>query len=481
MIQRVRRFVREMIGRTGNVFRSVQMTWAAPARDITRADYEFWDKLRRGKAQGLEIAGLLVKPITSKIRDWALGTQPTIEVQGPAKEALNGWWGKNHADILRGYKESLDLGDAYIVVNGDLSVTVLPPDVVEPIVDEDDYSSIIGWRVIERHPHPTRAGESMTIEDEYTAEGRTRRIRRNNGTVEREERYPNVIGRVPVVPIHNNRGSNDEFGSPECAAMVHALHEYGEILDAGLFGNKRQGRPTPTIEFKDLASLNAFWDEYAQKTTKENPDGSTTTYETVPFSADELMAVVGRMSYAQPGSFAGDTEILLGLLYLIFLEHSELPEFVLGSAIASSKASTETQMPVFEKFIVAKRQMALAWILDLLDVVQLLMVARGELAGVADDITVRFDDLTQDDGAMVLTTLQWLYGESLIDEETAVTLSPVEIRDVKRVLRKARKEREAAREDDYQRLLERAQGQLDESGGDDEDADNPPEELDRAA
>jgi hypothetical protein len=481
MIKRVRRIVREMIGRTGNVFRSIQMTWAAPARDITRADYEFWDKLRRGKAKGLEIAGLLVKPITSKIRDWAMGTPPQIEVQGPAQDELNAWWGKNHADILRGYKESLDLGDAYIVVNGDLSVTVLPPDVVEPIVDEEDYSSIIGWRVVERHPHPTRPGDWMTIEDEYMADERVRRIRRR-GVVEREERYPNVIGRVPVVPIHNNRGSNDEFGSPECAAMIHALHEYGEVLDAGLFGNKRQGRPTPSIEFKDLNSLNAFWDEYAVTETKENSDGTVTTFETIPFSADELMAVVGKMTYAQPGSFAGDTEILLGLLYLIFLEHSELPEFVLGSAIASSKASTETQMPVFEKFITAKRQMALGWILDLLNVVQLLMVARGELAGVSEDITVRFEDLTQDDATMVLSALQWLHGEGLIDEETAVTLSPVEIRDVKRVLRKARKEREDSREQDYQRLLARAQAEMGDDAPEDEDAQNtPPQELDPAA
>lgn len=479
MIRQIRRFVREMIGRTGQVFRSVQMTWAAPSRDLTRPDYEFWDRLRRGQARGLEIAGLLVKPITSKIRDWALGSQPTIECDGPNEAALNTWWGANHADILRGYKESLDLGDAYIVVNGDLSVTVLPPDVVEPIVDEDDYSRIIGWRVVERHQHPTRPGDWMTIEDAYTETERVRRIWRR-GSVERVERYPNVIGRVPVIPIHNGVGSNDEFGTPECGAMVHALHEYGEILDAGLFGNKRQGRPTPTIEFKDLQSLNAFWNEYAQKTTKENADGTTTTYETVPFSADELMAVVGKMSYAQPGSFAGDTEILLGLLYLIFLEHSELPEFVLGSAIASSKASADTQMPVFARFIEAKRQMALAWILDLLDVVQRFMVARGELAGVQDGITVRFEDLTQDDAAMILTALQWLYGEGLIDEETAVTLSPVEIRDVKRVLRLARKEREAAREQDYQRLLERAQREMNDTGGG-SDSNPQPDEMAAAA
>ncbi len=49
--------------------------------------------------------------------------------------ALNAWWTDHHAEILRGYEEALNLGDAYLVINADLSVTVLPPQVVEPMLD----------------------------------------------------------------------------------------------------------------------------------------------------------------------------------------------------------------------------------------------------------------------------------------------------------------------------------------------------------
>jgi len=476
MIKSIRGVIRELIGRVATVQRNY-LTWWRRRKDVTQVDAEFWDKARRCKAKGLEISGLLLKPVTSKIAAWAMGKAPTIVMEKAAsQEAINDWWQKNHADILRGYQDSLDLADIYLVVNPDLSITIVPPHVVQRVVDENDFSQVIGWKIVEDHPHPEIPGRMMTIEDTYTDTERTR-VKKVDGVTMSTERFPNLLGINPVVHIANNVGTNQIYGVPECEAMIPALHEYGEVFEAGLFGNKLQGRGTPTLSFKDTAALEKFMEDYATTETKTLEDGTTETYQTIPFDADKLMAVVGDFKYAQPGSSAGDTEKLLGLLYLLFLEHTELPEFVLGTAVASSKASVETQMPVFVKFIEKKQGNAKNWVL------QLVQVALGYLAlttpGVAvDEATIQWEPLTEDDGQLTMQALQWAYGEGLLDDETALRLTPLDVEDIPGVLQKAREEREArdaARQEmDLQIALGQEQARMQ---GEDEDED----ELDKAA
>lgn len=461
-----RTIISELIGRTRTVFRTIYPWSNQVARDLTQVDYRFYDKARRGTAEGLEISGLLLKPVHSKIASWVMGRAPTIETGTPAGDELSRWVRLNLADILRGYEDSIALGDAYLVVNPDLSLTVLPPHVVERVADANNFSITVGWRITERWDHPTNPGQYQIIEDVYTATERVRTIRNSGGVVVSAERYPNLLGMVPVVKISNNVGTNELYGRPETEALTHMLHEYGEVLSAALFGNKRLGRSTPTIEFKDVRALDKFWEINAQRETRTLPDGTTETYETIPFSSDDVMAVVGNFKYAQPGSFAGDTQILLELLYLIFLEHTELPEFVLGSAVSSSKASTDTQMPVFVRFIEKKRTMAGEWMRHLLMIVQGYLVLLSRLPAVdADELQIIWEDLTNSDGQLTLATIQWAVAEGLMDDETALTLAPVDVDDPKMVIEKARKERkerDAARlEMDYQALLAQAQGDTD--------------------
>ncbi|MFN8451033.1 MAG: hypothetical protein U0521_21260 [Anaerolineae bacterium] len=53
-------------------------------RDFSAADYRYWDRARRAKAKGLEIGGLLLKPLASKAA-WVLGDAPQWSVSGRAQ------------------------------------------------------------------------------------------------------------------------------------------------------------------------------------------------------------------------------------------------------------------------------------------------------------------------------------------------------------------------------------------------------------
>ena len=63
----------ELIGGNGRI-RLRQINGYAPTRDFSTADYRYWDRARRAKARGLEISGLLLKPLA---RRWRRGCWAT--------------------------------------------------------------------------------------------------------------------------------------------------------------------------------------------------------------------------------------------------------------------------------------------------------------------------------------------------------------------------------------------------------------------
>jgi hypothetical protein len=361
-------------------------------------------------------------------------------------------------------------------------VTVLPPDVVTPIVDEADYSQIIGWRVTEIHPHPDKPATTMTIIDEYYADRRVRIKRLNGAQFERTE-YPNLIGRVPVVHIPNNQGSNAAFGEAEGGALHALLLRYNTILEAALTGNEHQGRPTPVTEFESVDQMNAFIDlakslGLIQSETVTHPDGSTETFDTFNFDSEKFMMLAGgKFRYEQPGSFAKDTEILLGLLFYLFLQHTEIPEFAWGNAIASSKASAETQMLPFVKWIEKKRAACSGWMIELAQIV-LGYYALIETGIQADDRPViGWQALTENDDTLTLEAVKWGFTEGLLDEETALKMLPLDIQDPKAVLKQARKEREERQQASMERMLDEEQRAQDAQ----QDEDDPAAEDDTLA
>jgi hypothetical protein len=484
-----KRVIGELIGRTSRTYNWARKWWAfAPTRDLSTRDYKFWDEAAQCKTRGLELAGLFLKPLASKVAAWVQGSAPRWGADKPrGAELLNEWWGDHMSDIVQTYREAAKLADCYIVVNADLTATVIPPDVVTPIVNDDDYSEIIGWRIREVHPHPDFPGQKMTIEDEYYADRRVRTVSKNSLPISRTK-YRNLIGRIPVIHVPNNPGANAVFGEPEGVALLPALMHYGALLENAINGNKHQALPTPVAEFESAKDLEDWWDMAVeigliQKTTKTHDDGETETYYEVNLEAGNFAAFAGaKFDYKNPGSFAGDTRVLLELLFYLVLQHTEIPEFAWGNAIASSKASAETQLLPFLKWIELKRMDCVGWMTDLARVVlgYYSIFERGVSAD--DKLTIGWEPLTNEDGSLTLNAIKWMLTEGLIDELTAVKLAPVDIQDAEGTLKKAREEAEERRAEregdpasmDYARFLKREEGAQDSAGDD-------PAELEQAA
>ena len=413
-----------------------------PVNDWTRPDYDYWRRAHRAQVKGLELSGLLIKPLVNKTAGWVLGRSPAFSLENETTaDELNNWWADHHSEVLNAYKESVKLGDGFIVVNPDLTLTLIPPQHVDPIIDENDYSVQIGWRVTQTFIHPDYTNQKMTVIDEFTAVSRERIVQFNGRETERTS-YPNLLGLVPVIHVANNVEPGETFGRPEAEALVNVLQRYGVILEAGVEGNELQGRPTPVLNFETKEDLNTFWDLYGETERQTLPDGSTESSTVLSVDLQKLLTVSGaNFSYESPGSFIGDAVQLLEIMFYLILEHTELPEFVFGNAISSSKASAESQMPVFVRFIEMKQGEAIGWIKQLLEVVLAMMSLSRP--GVTTEIpAIQWDDMTTDDGNLTLETIRWALTEGLIDERTALQLAPVDIEDIDAVLAKAKEERE---------------------------------------
>ena len=433
------------LGRSFSIItRRSKTVWKSPTYSWGRSDYNFWTRAYYCKVVGLEVSGLFIRPIVHKIPAWVLGSLPEFIMKSKIRQArLEDWFAEHHEDLLRTFEGSLKCGDSFIVINSDLSVSLLPPDTVDPIVDEKNYGLRIGWRVRQVFPHPDDGSRKMTVTDEYYEDRRVHTEEFSEGRVVRRV-YPNLIGIIPIIHVANHPGEGEQFGHPEAEALIDLLHRYGQILEASVEGNILQGRPTPVLSFQTVQDLNAFWRRYGNKNASTLPDGSVRESESISIDMSDVLTLSGAsFSYQSPGSFADDAEKILGLLFYLIIEHLEVPEFVFGNAIEGSKASAETQMPVFEVFITARQKACTPWILQVCAVVQAYqnVLNPGAGSGVTDVPLLQWKKLTQN-GRMVLDTVKWAYSEALLDEKTALTMIPLDIADPVGVLKQAKKEAE---------------------------------------
>lgn len=449
MIKRIIGRVLEFLTTSSNVLTRVVRTaftprlrssWWKPTNDWGRSDYEFWRAAYYCRTRGLEISGLFIKPLCSKVAGWTLGRAPNFKLENEAsREALDNWWETHHAHVLKAFRQALKQGDCFLVVNSDLSTTLVRPDAVDPIVADDDYTNIIGWRVWQVLQHPERF-DRQSIIDEYYIDRRVHRVERNGVPIQ-ETVYPNLIGRLPIIHIANQTDEGETFGHAEAEALIEVLHRYGEIFEAAIEGNKLQGRPAAILNFATIQDLNVFDEANATFDTQTLPNGRTERTKTYNVDLNGLIVTSGaEFHYESPGEFTQDTERLLGLMFYLILEHTEIPEFIFGNAIASSKASAETQMPVFEKFIEERRGQVGEWLLELAQIV-LGYLSLIEPGVTTEEPSLQWHKLTQD-GRLTLDTITWGLTEGLLDRRTALMLAPVEVEDIDQVLETAQGEKQ---------------------------------------
>lgn len=356
-----RQIVSELIGRATSPY-AVQTIRAVPTLDQTRPDYKFWSRLRRGFEPGYQLGGLFAKRICELDAEWVMGTGISYETGDESlDELLAEFVADNHDLLLTWRKDASALGDAYLVVNPDATLTLVSPDQVTVQTAALDPSVVTGYTIttelagqtIENADGSTTKTPSVTITDQYTLTERVIAIRLD-GRPQPPLRYPNLIAPLlPVIPLHNDRESNELYGHPIYEALHKLFARYDDVISKSLDGVEIMGRPIPVAH-----GLQDVDGAIAANSTRTEQDPRTGDSVAVVDFEDLSMLWLGDgadFKFAAPGSFSADSTAMLKKLFYLMLEHIGIPEWAWGGAIASSKASVDAQMPAFAGYVGGRR------------------------------------------------------------------------------------------------------------------------------
>lgn len=370
MVKKARTTIREIIGKFATVMQ--EKLWLnGPTIDRNRTNYRFWDNLRHGRAEGLELAGLLIKPASEIHAAWVMGEtgpQAKLEESDEYTDDLL----RRLMRRIRGLLATLvvdlyGLGDQFIVVNADGSFSVPSPDTVERIDDPLDYRRAAGWRIRNRF-------EKVDLIDEYRLDGRTFSIKnKSKDPLETEDfgiiapdssvtfEFPNLIGRVPVVHFANNRGTNEVFGRPMADPLYPLLCWYNDLLLKALRGANRLSNPI--LAFVNLFDPATTMEENSAEVGEEYVDEEGFIRNRPQVNIDEDTPVVfagegGDVKFVSPPrGFTEDIRNMLKSLYLLFMEHLHLPDVVMGFEMSAARASATEQIKTFFAWIENRRLM----------------------------------------------------------------------------------------------------------------------------
>lgn len=474
LLRRGREQVQEIVGRTASVM-SVRGLWGSKKTvDETIADYEWWDKFRRGKQPGYELSGLLAKPSTEIMASW-VGTpdEAVVEDTGAGDVDYTNDLLRRFLRRIRGTWERLmvdlfGLADQYVIVNPDGSLSVPSPDTVDRVYDPVDYRRLTEITV------RSNLG-TLQISDQYRLDGRTIRIKNTSrdsvetvfGTVAGREtlvaEFENLIGRLPVVHFANDRGTNETGGRPMYAALVGWFGWYNDLLVKALNGAKRLSNPI--LAWIGLTDIEATKEDNSRDVgaTYQDEDGTIQNRSQVDIDEDEPVIFLGVGADAKfigpQSGFTGDIWQMLKGLYLLFMEHLHLPDVVMGFELSSARASAVEQIKTFYAHIKGRRTALEGEGTD-----DLLMVeARGGLLAVID-IWLRYKALTDRRVMVGPVTLTWPELDT-VDEE--LTFKWAQYLDKQGYIRAATANKLSGRIEDPEGELEAAE---------EEDAQrNPPE------
>jgi hypothetical protein len=296
----------------------------------------------KNEEPGLELAGGFVKT-TIDYTTAFVGTPFITDSQGNQDAIMKDFSGRK-SDLMIMTRDSILEELVYVrveAVNGDaysdekmVIFDILANDRVKPLANA--LGHIIGYKVV-----TTIALDMEDLSKKYTlTETITKKeiIMTRVGAVPAElkktETIPNPYGILNIVPIINEPDKNGQ-GMSDIAPIMAYLQIYHNIAEQAVQYLYLHSDPKIKMKIKD-------WNKFLE--INGGIVDKTNNTINIPGGAVFRISEVDDVAYIQPVSAMGDFTDLLQYMFYNIVQVSQTPEFLLGVAIASSKASADSQM-----------------------------------------------------------------------------------------------------------------------------------------
>ena len=468
--------VAEMIGKIApinNWMLKTSVTWdlysASPSVDYSQVNYTltraiFYASKVTDNVSGKTYGGSYLfgavfgKPIVNSAAAFAFAKMPEITVNKDqdkeksktvslenkkgdldyTENYINKWFDKNESDIFKLCRNSLRDGDQYILIREDATPSLIPPEQVE-IIDDPLTGDILGYDI---KVYVTEAGgEKGEVKVKYITKYRKTSPYRQvwkydtenekNGIlveedvasddeikvskVEGEEDEITILEKpLPIQGFHNERDSRERYGNSEYQNCYYLMANYHAVLEGAIKNNIYNSTSTPIVKGitdpKKWLTANGYVDSNGN--TKVKWDGSK-------------MLVGGKefdMKFVTGAQNAGEAQTILEILFWLICQTSETPEFVMGTAVASSNASVDSQMPVVIRKANRKRTEYKPFFRNLINLV--LYKARQIDPEISSntEFEVVFPEILDDDLNVNINVVKTLSEEGCITDKTKMIL-----------------------------------------------------------
>lgn len=163
---------------------------------------------------------------------------------------------------------------------------------------------------------------------------------------------PNPYKCIPVIPMHQNRFSTDANGYSDASGLIRLCGVYHQVFESMIDTNIYNGKPT--MVFSGLTNAEKFVSSTYGEISPET--GDVTSFGSYELFGSYYLEGNARAEYLQVGnSYIEGAKEILRLLFYIFVQTGEVPEWAYGAHIDGTWASTKMQSTPLIQKIESKR------------------------------------------------------------------------------------------------------------------------------
>lgn len=456
--------LKEMIGRTSDddVLSQRNVFWTrlfdSTTEDTSRPDYTLnmaiykasIVKNSEGKKKGEEyiFGATFGKPIVNATAAFAFTglVPPRVSGEGDFFDDVNTFLYAERKTLFDAMRFGSRDGDAFVRLvpsKDNAYLEMISPEMVEVITNPENINEVIGYNITHvYYKDDKKTDKEMVVEEYRNTEPYYRRIKYSGGARQKgeEQEVDNDYPFLLMAHYANEKDPNARYGTSDYQNVYVLMKAYHAVMENGLKGAIYNSQPTPYI--KGIANFQKFVEQNFEKISTAK-DGQA-KYQ-IEWRPDRMLLLGENMDMGMltiPDHVTAATTMLEYLFYCI-VQASETPEFVMGSAVASSKASVSEQLPVIVNKAYRKRADFENFLYDVIDIYSQYLLATSQIKAntiPSKGFNIEWSPIENEDKQLNLEVVKSLKELGLITDETALALTNIKIEDVDAELTRARQQ-----------------------------------------
>lgn len=385
------------------------------------------------------------KPIVNSVAAFAFSglNPPKIAGDSDFHDDTNNFLFKNRKTLFDAMRFGSRDGDSYarfMASGDDVYLDTISPDLVTVLTAEDNVNEIIGYDI--DHivaPDKKNKNKKKKIREEYRfVKPYYRRVVIDEKGVEEEVSTDNGFPFMSMFHYANEKDSNALYGTSDYQNVYSLMKGYHIVMETMVKGTVYNSQPTPIVE--GIKNFSKFLSSNFASTGKTR--AGEPRYK-IDWNQGKIMLLGEgtKMSMLTIPDHVTPASKTLELLFYCICQASETPEFVMGTAVASSRASVSEQLPVMVNKAYRKRADFEDFLYDVLDAyIQYRLATGTKQSDVPQEIMIEWPPIESEDRTLTFEILKALREMGVITDETALMLSGVKIEDVNQEIQDAKKQ-----------------------------------------